>query len=125
VLEVERVETKSRSNAARRDYRSVSLSQKRDGAGHRHERTVPINPCAVPDVPQAEHGLVGVHGLEDAFATGAPAHGAERKRIAAFRTSQFHCDRFHWEVVFLAGHKYSTGKKNPTTFVLKTPLEAC
>jgi hypothetical protein len=69
--------------------------------------------------------LLRVRGLKNAFTTGTPAQGAERELFAAFRTSQFHRGRFHQELAFIAGRKYSTSWKIPTTFVLKTSPETC
>jgi hypothetical protein len=39
---------------------------------------------------EAKDGLIGVHELENAFATGAAAQGTKRKLFSAFRTLDFH-----------------------------------
>jgi hypothetical protein len=76
-FEVEVVETKARANAAGRHQRRVTFSKKGYRGGDRHERTVPINPFATRDILEAKDGLIGVHGLENAFTTGTAAQGAK------------------------------------------------
>jgi hypothetical protein len=71
------LDTEIRPNAAGRHQRSVSFSEKGYRGGDRHERTVPINPCATRDILEAKDGLIGVHGMENACTTGTAAQGAK------------------------------------------------
>jgi hypothetical protein len=71
------VDTESRPNAAGRHQRRVTFSKKGYRGGDRHERTVPIDPFATRDILEAKDGLIGVHGLENAFTTGTAAQGAK------------------------------------------------